>query len=49
MTAHLKVDHVRDPDIHDAQEALISLLELALVKNLNSNDRRVFDEAVGGQ
>ena len=43
MTAKNQVENVGHLDIHDAQEALISSLELALVEDLNCDDGRVLD------
>ena len=43
MTAENEVEHVGHLDIHDAQKALISSLELALVEDLDRDDRRVLD------
>lgn len=46
MATQLEIEHVTDFDIHDAQKPLVPALKLALVKNLNSNDRRFLDHAV---
>lgn len=49
LAAQLEIDHICDTDIDDAQEALIPLLELLLIKDLHCNDRRVGDSAAGGR
>jgi len=46
MSTQLEVNHIGDTNVDHAQEALIPLLELALVKDLNGNDRGVFREDV---
>ena len=45
MAPELQVDYVADAHIDDSEEALVPLLELALVKYLDRYDRRVFDSA----
>lgn len=40
MTTKFKVENVADPNIDDAEETLVSPLEFALVKYLNSDHRR---------
>lgn len=43
MTPELQVDYVGDAHIDDSEEALVPLLELALVEYLDRYYRRVFD------
>lgn len=43
FTAEVKVDGLRDGDVDDAEEALILLLELLLVEDLDREDARVLD------
>ena len=43
MTAKLEIQVLRCLDIDDTEKALISSLELALVKDLNRNNGRIFD------
>jgi hypothetical protein len=38
MSAEVNIQHVRDTNVDDAQEALVPLLELALVEDLDRND-----------
>lgn len=45
MSTQFQIQHIADSYINHTQEALIPSLELALVKDLNSNDRRVFDRS----
>jgi hypothetical protein len=47
MTAKLEIQVLRCLDIDDTEEALISSLELALVKNLNCNNGSIFDRTAG--
>lgn len=42
VTSHLQIDDIGDTNVDNAQEALIPLLELALVEDLYRNDGRVF-------
>lgn len=49
MTTQLKVNDIRDTNVDHTQEALVPLLELALVKDLDGNDGRIFHEAACGQ
>ena len=49
MTTQLKVNHICYTNVDDTQETLIPLLELALVKYLDGNDRGVFHKAACGQ
>jgi hypothetical protein len=37
MTAQFQIDNVSDSNVHNAEEALITFLELSLVKNLNGD------------
>lgn len=46
MAAKFKVQHIADSHIHHTQKSLIPPLELALVKYLNSNDRRILDRYI---
>jgi hypothetical protein len=41
VAAKLKIQVIRYLYIHDTQEALIPSLELALIEDLNCDDRRV--------
>ena len=43
MAAEFKIDVIAHSNVYDTEEALIPLLELALVKDLNCDDGRVFD------
>ena len=43
VTTHVEVKNIADTNVDDAEEALITFLELALVKDLNGDDRRLFD------
>lgn len=45
MATHREIEHLADPDVDNAQEALISTFEFALVENLHRNDRRVLNIA----
>jgi hypothetical protein len=38
MSAEVDIQHVRYTNVNDAQEALVPLLEFALVENLDRND-----------
>jgi hypothetical protein len=50
LPAQLEVDHIGYLDVDDTEEALVRLsLELALVEDLDCNDRRVLDGAAGCQ
>ena len=49
MTTKLEVDDIADFDVDDAEETLIALLELALVEDLDSDDRVLLDGAGGGE
>ena len=46
MPTKLKVKHIADTDIHNAEEPLVTPLELALIKDLDRNDRGFGDGAV---
>lgn len=43
MSSKLQVDNVGNPYIDHTQEALVALLELALIEDLDSNNGRVLD------
>lgn len=43
MSAQFQVDDICDSNVHDAEKALITLLEFALVENLNGDDGGLFD------
>lgn len=45
MSAQFEVNDLADSDIDNTEEALITTLKLALVKDLNCYDRRVLDRA----
>ena len=45
MTPEIQVEHIADANIHHTEEALVPLLELALVEYLHSDDRGVLDGA----
>lgn len=45
VTAQFQINDICDSDVHNAEEPLITLLEFALVKNLDGDDRRVLDIA----
>ena len=45
MTPELQVYNIADFHVHDSEEALVAFLELALIKNLNSDNRGVLDSA----
>ena len=45
VSSAVEVKDVRDLDVADAQEALVALLELSLVKDLDRDDGRVLDLA----
>lgn len=45
MSSELEVEHVADFDVDHTEEALVSTLELSLVKDLNGNDGRLLDRA----
>jgi len=38
MTAQFQINNICDSNVHNAEEPLITLLEFALVKNLNGDD-----------
>lgn len=42
MSTQFQVNNIADPDVDNAQEPLVTLLELALIEYLDSNNRRVF-------
>ena len=44
MTTKLEVDDIADFDVDDAEETLIALLELALVEDLDGDDRRLLHD-----
>lgn len=47
LPTKLQIQHIRNLQVDNAQKALVLLaLEFALVKDLDSNDGRVFDGAV---
>lgn len=43
MTTELQVEVVTDANVNYPEEALVPLLELPLVEDLDSNDRRFLD------
>ena len=45
MTAQFQINNVCDSNVHDAEEPLITLLEFALVKNLDGDNGRLLDVA----
>ena len=45
MPAQLQVKHIADTNIDHTEEALIPLLELALVENLDGDHRGILDGA----
>jgi hypothetical protein len=45
MATHREIEHLTDPDVDNAQKALISTFEFALVENLHRNNRRVLNIA----
>lgn len=49
MPSELQVEHIADADVDHAQESLIPTLELSLVENLDGDDGRVLDDAIGAQ
>lgn len=49
MATQLEVNHIRDTNVDHTQEALVPFLELALVEDLDGNDRGIFHEAGMGQ
>lgn len=49
MATELKVEMISDANIHHTKEALVPLLELPLVENLDSNDGRLLDHAEWGE
>ena len=49
VPSEFQVEHVADPDVDYTEEALVPLLELALVEDLDGNDRGIFHEAGMGQ
>jgi hypothetical protein len=48
MSAEVDVEHVRDANVDDTEEALVTALELALVKDLDGDHGRVLDRAADG-
>lgn len=48
MAAELEVEHVRDLDVDDAEEALVLSLEFTLVEDLNGDDGAFLDLAGSG-
>lgn len=48
MTTKLEVENVANFHIDHTEETLVFALEFLLVKDLNGDDGRVFDGAVGG-
>ena len=47
MTTQVEVDNIADTNIDDTKEALVPLLELPLVKDLDCNHRGVLDLTSG--
>jgi len=45
MTAQFQINNVCDSNVHNAEKPLITLLEFALVKNLNGDNGRFLDVA----
>lgn len=45
MTAQFQINNICDSNVHDAEEPLITLLEFALVKNLDGDNGRLLDVA----
>lgn len=43
MSSSVEVEHIGHLDVDDPEEALVAFLELALVEDLDGNDRRVLD------
>ena len=43
MATELEIEHVTDADVYYSKEALIALLELALVEDLHRNDGGLLD------
>lgn len=46
MTTNFQVEHIANTNIHDSEETLVALLELALVEYLHGDHRRVLDGAI---
>ena len=46
ISANIKIDDISDPDVDNAQEALILLLKLLLVKDLDREDAIFGDSTV---
>jgi hypothetical protein len=49
VTPHIKIEHCADLYVDDTKEALILLLELLLIEDLDSNDASVGDLSIGIQ
>lgn len=47
VTAQFQIDNIRDSDVYNAEEPLISFLEFSLVENLDGDDGRFFNISVG--
>lgn len=47
MASEFEVEHVRDLDVDDAEEALVLSLEFTLVEDLDGDDGSFLDLAVG--
>ena len=45
MATQVEVEDVGNTDIDNAEEALVTFLELALVEDLDGNHRRILDRA----
>lgn len=43
MSTKFQVQHIADSYINNAQEPLVPALELALIEDLDGNDRRLLD------
>lgn len=43
MSTKFQVDDIADPHVHNPEETLVPLLELALIENLHCYHRRVLD------
>ena len=48
MSSKFQVDDIANTNVDHPQESLIAFFELALVKDLHSNDGRVLDGALRG-
>jgi hypothetical protein len=46
MTAQFQIKHIANTDINNPEEALVPSLELALIEDLNSDDRGIFHLAI---